>query len=60
MPAASAISWSESTKGTCSSAASRLPTLVLPAPISPTSAIVRASRGTDGEGRGGSIMPIAV
>ena len=68
MPAAVAISASESVKGTPSSAASRLPTLVLPAPISPTSTRVRASRGAgvaaawarSGEGCGVSIIPIAV
>ena len=65
MPAAVAISASESVNGTPSSAASRLPTLVLPAPISPTSTSVRARRGAagavrDGEACGGSIIPIAV
>ena len=65
MPAAAAISASESVKGTPRSAASRLPTLVLPAPISPTSTRVRSSRGGrgsgwSGEGCGVSIIPIAV
>ena len=64
MPAAATISASESMKGTPRSAARRLPTLVLPAPISPTKTSVRLSlgrrRARSGAGCGVSIIPIAV
>ena len=63
MPAASTISWSLSVKPTPSRPASRLPTLVLPAPISPTSTSGRRRRSgaaVAASGSGGSIIAIAV
>src|SRR3954469_24825476 len=56
IPAAVSISWSASTKGNPSRAASRRPTVVLPTPMVPTSTIERSVR-TSEEGRGRAIAP---